>query len=86
MLFILGSISLNLTDRYQTPYTNGMQDLIIQIFFFFVTCGILYQIAQWIGFLDKDAPDGTPPQPGYGFLVVLILAIIVFVKYCSPDL
>ena len=68
-----------------------MQDLIIQIFFFLVTFGILGKIAQWIGFLEKDedTPDGTPAKPGFAwhffkFLVVLILAFIVFVKLFGP--
>ena len=73
----MGSISLNLTDSYQTPYTNAMQDLILKNFFFVATFGILYRIAQWIGFLEKDedTPDGTPAKPGFAwhffrFLVV----------------
>ena len=89
----MGSISLNLTDRYQTPYTNAMQDLIIKIFFFFVVAGALLRIAEWIGFMEKDAPEpgerGTAERSqwwGWFFrsLVVLILAFIVFEKYVLP--
>ena len=66
-----------------------MQDLIIKIFLFLVVLGSLLGIARWIGFVAKEGDEPEPGERGtaersqwwgsfFKFLVVVILAIIVF--------
>ena len=45
------------TNRYKTPSTNAMENLILLAFLLVAVVGITYKVAERFGFVEKDSDE-----------------------------